>query len=62
MARVLRKEVAERFPGFEIGPELNQVHNLDGLTQLCLDLDQLPDEAALEARLDALLANGHLPS
>ncbi len=59
MARVLRKEIANRFPGFEIGRNLNQVHNLDGLTQLCLDLDQLPDEAALQARLDALLSNGN---
>ena len=56
----LKKPAAKRFPGFEVGEELKQTHDPDGLEQLCLDVAQLPDEAALRARLDALSANGKL--
>ena len=41
----------KRFPGIQFGDELEAVSDLEGLEQLCVDLDQFPDEASLRKRL-----------
>ncbi len=44
----------KRFPGIQFGHELEAVSDLEGLEQLCIDLDQVPDEASLQKRLAEL--------
>ncbi len=56
LIEMFRKLVAQHFPGLEIGEELEQVRDLAALEQLCLNLDQIPDETTLRARLAALIA------
>ncbi|HWQ34788.1 MAG TPA: hypothetical protein VNQ79_18205 [Blastocatellia bacterium] len=54
-ADLLRRLAARRFPGFEFGPELEQIRNPETLEQLCLELDELPDAEALRQRLTELV-------
>lgn len=55
-AKLLRQFAAQRFPGCQLGPEVERVRDLAALEQLLFDLPQLPDVAALRARLTALAA------
>lgn len=50
------KLATNRFPGLKVGDELKQIRDLAALEQLCLELDRIPDEAALRIRLSALIA------
>lgn len=50
------KLATNRVPGLKVGDELKQIRDLAALEQLCLDLDRIPDEAALRIRLSALIA------
>ncbi|MCI0486573.1 MAG: hypothetical protein L0229_08225, partial [Blastocatellia bacterium] len=45
----------KRFPGIQFRHELEAVSDLEGLEQLCVDLDQFPDEASLRKRLAELV-------
>ncbi|MGH9836131.1 MAG: hypothetical protein ACREBD_39470 [Blastocatellia bacterium] len=56
LIELFRDLALKRFLGLELGSELERVRDLDALKQLCLDLDQIPDEAALRARLAPLIA------
>jgi predicted transposase YdaD len=53
---LLRRLAAKRFPGLELGPELDRVRDLDALEQLCVDLDRFADAEALQQRIAALSA------
>lgn len=55
---LLYRMVARRFPGFELGGEIVRIMNLNALEGLCLELYDLPDEAALQARLAELMPRG----
>lgn len=58
---MVRRAAARHFPALEIGPELERITNLEALEDLCLMMHELPDEAAVQARLRALLpTNGHI--
>jgi predicted transposase YdaD len=56
LAHLLRRLAAKRFPELELGPELERVRDLEGLEQLCVDLDQVPEAEALRRRLAELAA------
>jgi len=56
MIKMFREFAVKRFPGLELGVELEQVCDIEALEQLCLSLDQIPDEATLRSRLAALIA------
>lgn len=58
LTEMLQRLAQQRFPGIELGEELQRIHELAALEDLCLKLDSLPDEAALRAQLKALAANG----
>ena len=58
LADMLQRMAQRRFPDFKLGAEVERVHDLKALEDLCLDLDALPDEAALRAQLQALAVNG----
>ncbi|MFN7948496.1 MAG: hypothetical protein U0Z53_24300 [Blastocatellia bacterium] len=51
---MVRRAAARFFPGFEVGPELERIADLEALEDLCLTMHELPDVAALQARLAAL--------
>ncbi len=53
---MLRLLAAKRFPGLQLGDELERIRDVAALQQLCVDLIDLPDEAALRQRIAALLA------
>ncbi len=55
---MLQRMAQRRFPDFMLGAEVERVHDLKALEDLCLDIDALPDEAALRAQLQALVVNG----
>lgn len=54
---MVRRAAARFFPGFEVGPELERITDLEALEDLCLTMHELPDAAALQARLSALQAS-----
>jgi predicted transposase YdaD len=56
LIEMFRKLATKHFPAFEVGEELEQVRDLAALEQLCLDLDQIQDEATVRARLAELIA------
>jgi len=56
LIEMFRKFAVKRFPGLELGAEPEQVCDVEALKQLCLNLDQIPDEATLRARLAELIA------
>lgn len=56
--QMLRRAAARRFPGLELGAEIERITDLTGLEDLCLTMHELPDVAALQARLAALLPKG----
>ena len=58
LADMLQRMAQRRFPDFKLGAEVERVRDLKALEDLCLDLDALPDEAALRAQLQALAVNG----
>jgi predicted transposase YdaD len=47
---------AKRFSGLDLTAELERAQDLDGLKNLCLNLDQIPDADASRARVAALIA------
>ena len=51
---MVRRAAARYLPGFEIGPELERIADLEALEDLCLTMHELPDAVALQARLAAL--------
>jgi predicted transposase YdaD len=58
---MVRRAAERHFPALEIGPELERITNLEALEDLCLAMHELPDAAAVQARLRALLpTNGHV--
>lgn len=59
LAEVFRMLAAKRFPGLQLGSEVEAVGDLDALHQLCYELEQIPDPAALQQRLLELAAARH---
>jgi len=57
LINLLRGMAARRFPGFTLGAEAEQVHDLEALERLCYELDQIPDAPALRQRLAALASS-----
>ncbi len=53
---LLRRMTARGFPGLTLGAEIESIRDLKALEQLCLDLDQFTDAAALQHRLTELTA------
>lgn len=53
---------ARRFPGLQFGDELAQIGDVAVLEQLCLDLDQFSDAAALQQRVAELARRGSTQS
>ena len=60
MTALLRGLAAKRFPDVELGAEVDRIRDLSALERLCLELDQIPDPATLQARLATLAANGRV--
>ena len=56
VADVFRLYAGSRFPDLELGPEVEAVGEVKMLRQLCHEMDQFADAAALQARLRALAA------
>jgi len=54
LIKMLQRMAARRFPGFTLGAEAEQIHDLEALEQICYELDQIPDAPALRQRLAAL--------
>ena len=52
--KLLRLLAAKRFPGVQLGDEVESISDLAALQQLCVDLDDLPDAGALRQRLAGL--------
>ena len=52
---MVRRAAARFFPGCDPGPELERITDLEALEELCLTMHELPDAAALQARLVTLL-------
>jgi hypothetical protein len=48
---MVRRAAARSFPTVQIGSELEAITNLEALEDLCLTMHELPDAAALQARL-----------
>ena len=48
VAKILRKLAAKRFPGLQLGEEVDRIHNVDALQQLCLEVFDLPAIPGLE--------------
>lgn len=46
--------IVQCFPGFTLGAEVEQIHDLEALEQICSELDQIPDASTLRQRLAAL--------
>lgn len=55
LRELLLEAVAQRFPGLDVQADLEQVAGTAPLKQLFFDLDDLPDAAALQARLSELV-------
>lgn len=51
---LFQRLAAKRFPKIDLGEALAKVEDIDALEQLCLDLDQYPDEASLLQKLNEL--------
>lgn len=54
LINLLRRMATRRFPDLTLGPEVEQIHDLEALEQICYELDQIPDAPALRQRLAAL--------
>ena len=54
LINLLRRMAARRFPDLTLGPEAEQIRDLEALEQICYELDQIPDALALRQRLAAL--------
>jgi hypothetical protein len=51
---MLRMLAAKRFPGLKLGEELDQIHDLDTLRRLGLEVSDLPDAETPKRRIDEL--------
>ncbi|NOT59139.1 MAG: hypothetical protein HOP19_02820 [Acidobacteria bacterium] len=58
LTNVLRRLTQKHFPGVELTEEIEHVHDLTALEDLCVNLSTLPDEVALHTQLKALAAHG----
>lgn len=58
LKELLQRVAQNRFPGFAVGEDVERIHDLNALEDLCVNLYTLPDEAALQAQLQALAVNG----
>lgn len=54
IAEMLQRLAAKRFSELDLTEAMAKVADVDELEQLCLDLDQFPDQASLLRRLDEL--------
>jgi len=56
-AEILRLLAAKRFPELRLGAEVERIHDVAALQQLCLEINDLPDATALEQRVAELAAS-----
>lgn len=54
LEEVLLDLIEKRFPGFELKAEIDCVHDIEALTQLCFKVDQIADANELRARVHEL--------
>jgi hypothetical protein len=52
---MLRMLAAKRFSGLKLGEEVDQIHNLNALQRLCLEVSDLPDAETLKQQIDDLV-------
>lgn len=52
---MLRMLAAKRFPGLELGEELDRIHDLDAIRRLGLEVSDLPDVETLKRRIAELV-------
>ncbi len=55
VAETLSKLVAKRFPNLNVTEEIDGIHDVNTLQELCLEVADLPDAEALRARLSEVL-------
>jgi predicted transposase YdaD len=54
-AEILRLLIAKRFPKLDVASEIGRIRDVTFLQQLCLEVVDLPDAAALQRRLAEIL-------
>jgi len=52
---MLHMFAAKRFPELHLGEEVDRIHDLDALQQLCVDVFELPDAETLKRRIADLV-------
>lgn len=55
LQEALNRIAARRFPGFELAGEIERITDIKALEDLCVEINEIPDETALQTRLSELM-------